>query len=103
MRASMLKAGLEQAASNKQPAAPVTRKDEVIHEAKPVRRRRRQASGKILIGGMYDPEVRRTLSLIALEPQNQGRSLQDLLGEAINDLCVKYGKPQPYRLDELDE
>lgn len=103
MRASMLKAGLEQAANNKPPTVPVKAKQETKHESKPTRRRRRQASGKTLIGGMYDPEVRRTLSLIGLEPENQGRSLQDLLGEAINDLCVKYGKPQPYRLDPLDE
>lgn len=102
MRASMLKAGLEQAANNKQ-SAQVKPKQEIKQDAKQARRRRRQISGKTLIGGTYDPEVRRTLSLIALEPENQGRSLQDLLGEAINDLCVKYGKPQPYRLDPLDE
>jgi hypothetical protein len=26
-----------------------------------------------------------------------GKNLRQLLGEAINDLCVKYGKPQPYQ------
>ena len=71
-------------------------------EEKPAKRRRKQANGKTLIGGMYDPEVRRTLGLIALEPQNQGRSLQDILGEAINDLCAKYGQPTPYMLDPMD-
>lgn len=103
MRASMLKAGLEKAAHSKQPNMPDQPKNEAKPERKTTKRRRRQASGKTLIGGMYDHEVRKTLALIALEPENQGRSLQDMLGEAINDFCVKYGKPQPYRLDELDD
>jgi hypothetical protein len=36
------------------------------------------------------------LLLVQAEPQNSGRNLKQLLGEAINDLCAKYGKPQPY-------
>lgn len=54
----------------------------------------------VLIGGHYAPEVRRTLLLVQAEPENTGRSLKQLLGEAINDLCVKYGKPQPYTGEE---
>ena len=27
---------------------------------------------------------------------NTGKNLKQLLGEAINDLCAKYRKPQPY-------
>ena len=50
----------------------------------------------VLIGGHFPPEVRRTLLLVQAEPQNTGRNLKQLLGEAINDLCAKYGKPQPY-------
>jgi hypothetical protein len=34
--------------------------------------------------------------LVQAEPKNTGRNLKQLLGEAINDLCAKYGKPQPY-------
>ena len=51
----------------------------------------------VMIGGMFPPEVRRVLLLIQAEPQNQGKNLKMLLGEAINDLCAKYNKPQPYR------
>jgi hypothetical protein len=50
----------------------------------------------VLIGGHFAPEVRRTLFLVQAEPENTGKDLKQLLGEAINDLCAKYGKPQPY-------
>ena len=50
----------------------------------------------VLIGGMFPPEVRRAVLLVQAEPQNQGKNLKMLLGEAINDLCAKYNKPQPY-------
>lgn len=50
----------------------------------------------VMIGGMFPPEVRRVLMLIQAEPENQGKNLKMLLGEAINDLCAKYNKPQPY-------
>lgn len=107
-KTSMLRVGLQQAAQGKEPVSPPAKSMPAAQERRPVskpasRRRRRQVSGKTLIGGMYDPEVRRTLGLIELDPRNQGRSLQDLLGEAINDLCVKYGKPQPYRPDPEDD
>ena len=46
-----------------------------------------------MVGGHFEPIVRRTLMLIQAET---GKKLRELLGEAINDLCAKYGKPQPY-------
>jgi antitoxin-like ribbon-helix-helix protein len=58
------------------------------------------AAGTVLIGGHYPPEVRRILLLVQAEPENTGKNLKRLLGEAINDLCAKYGKPQPYRGEE---
>jgi hypothetical protein len=50
----------------------------------------------VLIGGHFPREVRRVLLLVQAEPQNSGKNLKQLLGEAINDLCAKYRKPQPY-------
>jgi len=50
----------------------------------------------VLIGAHYRPEVRRVLFLVQAEPENEGKTLKQLLGEAINDLCAKYRKPQPY-------
>ncbi len=57
---------------------------------------RRTNSSTVLIGGHFSPEVRRTLLLVQAERDNTGKNLKQLLGEAINDLCAKYGKPQPY-------
>lgn len=56
--------------------------------------------GTILVGAHYAPQVRSTLFLVQAEPENIGKSLKQLLGEAINDLCAKYGKPQPYAGEE---
>jgi hypothetical protein len=47
----------------------------------------------VLVGAHYQPSVRRILKLIEADTD---RNLKQLLGEAINDLAVKYGKPQPY-------
>lgn len=97
MKQSTLASGLRQVAAGKvRTPAP----EETAPTAAPARRGKRKPGAKTLIGGMFDPEVRRTLTLIGAEPENDGRSLQDLLGEAINDLAAKYGKPQPYQLDQ---
>jgi hypothetical protein len=86
VKRNALAAGLKVAAAGRQvkPAAPV-----------PVAKGK-QAPGTILIGGHYSREVRRTLLLVQAEPENSGKNLKQLLGEAINDLCAKYGKPQPF-------
>jgi hypothetical protein len=82
MKKSRLGEGLEAAARIDAPGA---------------RRGRSQASpATVLIGAHFPPEVRRVLFLIQAEQVNQGKNLKQLLGEAINDLCVKYHKPQPY-------
>jgi hypothetical protein len=46
------------------------------------------------VAAHYPPEVRRALKMLEAET---GKKLKELLGEAINDLCHKYNKPQPYR------
>lgn len=43
----------------------------------------------VLIGGHFDPAIRRQLKLIEAET---GNNLQGLLKEAINDLFLKYKK-----------
>jgi hypothetical protein len=58
------------------------------------------SSKTVLIGAQFPPEVRRVLLLVQAEPENTGKTLKDLLGEAINDLCVKYRKPQPYAQED---
>jgi len=92
VKKSALAAGLKAAAGHQTqtPPSPVTAK---LPKGK-------TAAGTVLIGAHYLPEVRRTLLLVQAEPENAGKNLKRLLGEAINDLCAKYGKPQPYSGEE---
>jgi hypothetical protein len=94
MKRSSLAAGLKAAAGKQAPPSTNgTAGIETSHKAK--------TGGKtVLIGGHFAPEVRRTLLLVQAEPENTGKNLKQLLGEAINDLCAKYGKPQPYGGEE---
>lgn len=91
MKKSALAAGLKAAAGHKTTQAPA--------EAPPKTGARAQPS-TVLIGGHFPPEVRRVLLLVQAEPENAGKNLKQLLGEAINDLCAKYRKPQPYTGEE---
>jgi hypothetical protein len=47
----------------------------------------------VLIGAHFAPEVRRVLKLIEAD---SGKRLKPLLGEAINMLAARYGKPEPF-------
>ncbi len=87
MKKSALAAGLKAAAGH-HTQSPAASSEAAKTKGKP--------TGTVLVGGHYSPEVRRTLLLVQAEPNNTGKTLKQLLGEAINDLCVKYGKPQPY-------
>jgi hypothetical protein len=91
MKKSALTAGLRAAAGHQPQQATAT--------AAPSATKAKTPPETVLIGGHYSPEVRRTLLLVQAEPKNIGRNLKQLLGEAINDLCAKYGKPQPYSGD----
>jgi len=88
MKKSALAEGLRAAAGHQSQLATVT--------AAPAAAKAKAVPATVLIGGHYSPEVRRALLLVQAEPKNTGRNLKQLLGEAINDLCAKYGKPQPY-------
>ena len=88
MKKSALAAGLEAAAGQNQAAIETT-----ANKPKPTGKRQ---PATVLIGGHFPPEVRRVLLLVQAEPENGGKNLKQLLGEAINDLCAKYRKPQPY-------
>jgi hypothetical protein len=93
MKKSALATGLKAAAGHQLKFAAPDRR-------KPGAAKGRPLPATVLIGGHYAPEVRRTLLLVQAEPENTGRTLKQLLGEAINDLCAKYGKPQPYDGEE---
>jgi hypothetical protein len=80
-----LKKGLEKAAGHR-PETPVVAASLTM----------KATTKTVLIGAHYPPEVRRALLLVQADPKNEGRNLKQLLGEAINDLCAKYGQPEPY-------
>ena len=88
MKKSALAAGLKAAAGHQSQLTTAT--------TAPAATKAKTLPATVLIGGHYSPEVRRALLLVQAEPKNTGRNLKQLLGEAINDLCAKYGKPQPY-------
>lgn len=103
MKKGTLAAGLKAAAGHQTPQPPS------VATTAPHRRKGRgtathgranPTSATVLIGAHYDQEVRRALLLVQAEPKNAGKNLKGLLGEAINDLCAKYGKPQPYAGEE---
>jgi Antitoxin-like ribbon-helix-helix len=98
LKKSSLAAGLKAAAGHHAPAqtpeAPAVMRRK--GRGKPIEGRGKATGATVLVGAHYDQEVRRALLLVQAEPQNAGKNLKRLLGEAINDLCAKYGKPQPY-------
>ena len=92
---SALKLGLKTLAQPEAaPAAPVAVSSPA--EVAPAKKPEKQET--VLIGGHFPPEVRRALLLVQANPKNEGKNVKDLLGEAINDLCGKYGVPEPARI-----
>lgn len=68
-------------------AQPMRGKTVAVARAKPA---------TVLIAAHYVPEVRRVLKLLEADT---GKNLRELLGEAINDLAAKHGKPEPYNAE----
>jgi hypothetical protein len=97
MKKSSLAAGLK-AAAEQRPQPPENQDTSKLVPETSVKQPK--SSKSVLIGGHFPPEVRRVLLLVQAEPENTGKTLKHLLGEAINDLCVKYRKPQPYNGDD---
>lgn len=53
----------------------------------------------VLIGAHFPRAVRRSLAQLQADPRNDGKKLNDLLAEALNDLFAKYNVPQTALLD----
>ena len=64
-------------ASAAQPADPPNKEDKTSR------------TGKKAVAGYFSPELSRALNILRIE---QDKSMQALLGEAIDDLLRKYGK-----------
>jgi hypothetical protein len=53
-------------------------------------------AGRVNVTGYFDPAVKQSIRLI--QAQHPGRTVQDLLAEALNDLFAKYNVPQAAEL-----
>jgi hypothetical protein len=52
--------------------------------------------GRVLIGGHFMPAVQRELKILAIR---EGKTLGDMLREAVSDLFAKYGLPSVDKLE----
>ena len=70
----------------------------------PEKSKSRKANGKdtVLIGAHFPRAVRRSLAQLQADPRNDGKKLNDLLAEALNDLFAKYNVPQTAYLNQQD-
>jgi hypothetical protein len=53
----------------------------------------------VLIGAHFPRAVRRSLAQLQADPRNDGKKINDLLAEALNDLFAKYNVPQTANID----
>jgi hypothetical protein len=53
----------------------------------------------VLIGAHFPRAVRRSLAQLQADPRNDGKKINDLLAEALNDLFAKYDVPQTANID----
>lgn len=53
----------------------------------------------VMIGGHFPRAVRRSLAQLQADPRNDGKKLNDLLAEALNDLFAKYNLPTTAFID----
>jgi hypothetical protein len=63
-------------------------------ESVPARQKKDGAKDTVMIGGHFPRAVRRSLAQLQADPRNDGKRLNDLLAEALNDLFAKYNLPQ---------
>lgn len=59
-----------------------------------------KAKSTVLIGAHFPRAVRRSLAQLQADPRNDGKKINDLLAEALNDLFAKYNVPQTATLHE---
>lgn len=63
----------------------------------------RKAQGEVMIGALFPRIVRRSLAQLQSLPANDGKTIKDLLSEAINDLLAKYGLPETAKVSRDNE
>ena len=83
-------------------APPVTPDPETTTKETPRPAKARKLAGPkstVLIGAHFPRAVRRSLAQLQADPRNDGKKINDLLAEALNDLFAKYNVPQTANID----
>ena len=62
--------------------------------SKPAKKKNVIENQTVLIGAHVPRAVRRSLAQLQADPRNDGKKINDLLAEALNDLFAKYNVPQ---------
>ncbi|CAI2717515.1 ribbon-helix-helix domain-containing protein [Nitrospina watsonii] len=76
--------------ANEEAAIMVEAEDAVVTQTKPTRSKVAK-TGKVNVTGYFDPEVKSSLRLIQAKT---GKTIQDILAEALNDVFAKYKVPE---------
>src|SRR5271169_3541875 len=64
--------------------------------------KKKRSKGEVLIGASFPRIVRRSLAQLQGDPRNDGKTIKDLLAEALNDLFAKYGYPETAKITEQE-
>ncbi len=63
-----------------------------------IKNSKEKSKDTVLIGAHFPRAVRRSLAQLQADPRNDGKKINDLLAEALNDLFAKYNVPQTANL-----
>jgi hypothetical protein len=88
--ANTLKQGVERLKEKAGTVVPTTAE----HELPSASLQKDSAKTTVMIGGHFPRAVRRSLAQLQADPRNDGKKLNDLLAEALNDMFAKYNLPQ---------
>jgi len=73
--------------------------DTALEKNNPTKEKKAKGGNTIMIGAHFPRAVRRSLAQLQADPRNDGKKINDLLAEALNDLFAKYNVPQTAHLD----
>jgi len=97
--ANTLKKGAAQLKELAGTATPVVQAPVPTKPAKKAAAKPAATKDTVLIGAHFPRAVRRSLAQLQADPRNDGKKLNDLLAEALNDLFAKYNVPQTALLE----
>lgn len=88
---------LKKGAAQLKELAGLTNTAPVVKVAQPDKQKEKEEA-TVLIGAHFPRAVRRSLAQLQADPRNDGKKINDLLAEALNDLFAKYNVPQTANL-----